>query len=350
MHDNLKEIKDILAKIGITLEAEQPHVSGERFLMAKDKFVLVGGYKDNGKVAVKVSNNPSGERDIAMEKQARDILKSVSFAYDTIVFPNEVYFGKVGGYTIWAIEFIEQEKVFVEHTLEEQFFLILRAFEEQESFHATTYEHLEKVKKIFPILYAQEYSDEFVKSRGSLDDPEIRDTLSNAGIFLSDNKEVINKYANYLTHTDFVPHNFRVRHRKIYMLDCSPEVRTVHFGNKYEGWARFLNYMVIHNPRLERLLSDYVRKNRGEEDYLSLRLMRVYKIGFLLDFYAKSLEKTEGDLRALTQERVAFWHEILKYILEDKDIPDGFVEDYKAKRDKLRSEEEKRRQREFAVA
>ena len=39
--------------------------------------------------------------------------------------------------------------------------------------------------------------------------------------------------------------------------------------------------MVHHNPDLEKILSEYVRANRGEEEYLSLRLMRVYKLGFL---------------------------------------------------------------------
>ena len=134
------------------------------------------------------------------------------------------------------------------------------------------------------------------------------------------------------------------------MLDFSPEYRTVHFGNKYEGWARFLNYMVIHDPALEKLLSDYVRENRGEEEHLNLQLMRVYKLGFLLEFYAKSLSETDGDLRTLTLERIDFWNEVLKFILKGQDVPATFVEEYKVKRDKLRSEDEKKRQREFAVA
>jgi hypothetical protein len=162
--------------------------------------------------------------------------------------------------------------------------------------------------------------------------------------------KLIDKYGNYLSHTDFVPHNFRVRDRKIYMLDCSPEYRTVHFGNKYEGWARFINYMVIHNPELGNILADYVRKNRGEEEHMSLRLMRVYKLGFLIAFYTESLKSTTGDLLELTRERIGFWHEVLKFILGDKPVSSDFVKEYKDKRDKLRSEEEKKRQREFAVA
>jgi hypothetical protein len=331
-----------LKSLGFTLEAEQPHISGERFLMAKNKQVLVGHDKTGRHVVIKVSTVPEGQEDISREKKARDMLSSLSFALDNILFPEEIFFGKKDGYLIWAIEYIEQEKVFVEYTLEEQFFLILRAFEAQEAFHATTFEHEKKVQSLFPILHAQEYFAEFEKF-------EV-EGLETAHQFLLTHKTLIDKYCNYLTHTDFVPHNFRVRNRKIYMLDCSPEIRTVHFGNKYEGWARFLNYMTIHNPKLEKLLEEYIRKNRGEEEYQVLRLMRVYKLGFILDFYQKSLAKTEGDLKELTLERLDFWREVLKYVLADQEMPEGFIEDYKKKRDSLRSEDEKRRQKEFAVA
>ena len=337
---NLDTIYKVLEPLGFTLEVEQPHINGERFLMAKDKLVLVAKYRGE-RVIIKISNTPDGQKDIQNEKQARDLLKSISFANKAIHFPEERYWGEKDDYTIWAIEFIEQEKIFVNHTLEEQFFLILKALEEQESFHATTYEHLATVKKIFPIMSAQDYFKEFSNFRPALEE---------AQSLLRANKSILDKYSGYLTHTDFVPHNFRIRHREIYMLDCAPEVRTVHFGNKYEGWARLLNYMIIHNPPLEKLLANYVRSNRGEEEYLSLRLMRVYKIGFLLNFYTKSLEKTEGDLKTLTLERIDFWQEVLAHILKDEAVPITFVDDYKKKRDNLRSDEEKRREREFAVA
>lgn len=351
----LEEIAKVIEQIGYSLESEQPHLSGERFLMSKDKYVLVARRStDNAKVIIKTSRSTEGKVDINNEKRARDLLKSISFANKKILLPNETYYGEIAGYTLWATEYIEQDKIFVAHTTEEQFFLILSAFEEQESFHATTYEHLNTVKQIFPILQGQEYFREFDKFMQTLTEvrlgTNLAETLIKAASFLRDNKNTIDKHSNYLTHTDFVPHNFRVKDRQIYMLDCSPEYRTVHFGNKYEGWARFLNYMTIHNPELEKTLSDYVRKNRGEEEYLNLRLMRVYKLGFLLDFYAKSISKTEGDLKELTIERINFWHEVLKFILNDQEIPTDFIENYKNKRDNLRSEEEKKRQREFAVA
>src|SRR4051812_41386793 len=122
--NNLEQIKAVLEQLGLELDKTQPHISGERFLMAKDKLVLIGQYKDGTRVAIKVSTTPEGQSGIAREKEARDLLKSINFAADTIDFPKEIYFGKLDGYVIWAIEFIEQEKVFVEHSLEEQFFTI----------------------------------------------------------------------------------------------------------------------------------------------------------------------------------------------------------------------------------
>lgn len=342
-------MESILESLGFRLDSEQPHISGERFLMQKDKQVLVGTDASGSKVIIKVSNKPSGKQEIDNERITRNLLSSVVFSNDNILFPKEIYFGETNGYTIWVTEFIPQDKVFVAYTLEEQFFLILRAFEEQEAFHATTFEHLKSIDKFFPVYHAREYFAQFKEYRQnttSLGNTALNETIAKAEELLISSKRTIDKFANYLTHSDFVPHNFRIKSKTIYMLDLS----AVHFGNKYEGWARFLNYMVIHNPKLEKLLGNYVRDNRGPEEYLNLRLMRIYKLGFLINFYIKSLEKTDGNLHALTLERIDFWHEILKFILDDKEIPDAFVEEYKNKRDSLRSEEEKKRQREFAVA
>ncbi len=352
---DLKPINEILSSLGFSLDEHQPHIAGERFLMMKNKVVLVGTRLSDGKrIIIKTSNIDSGKNDIRNEKKARDLLKSISFAKEVLLLPEELYWGEKNGYVVWAIEFIEQDRVFVSYPIEEQFFIALKAFEAQESFHATTYEHLTLVEKIFPVLHGAEYFKEFAESKRICEekdlDQEILGTLTQAETFLRENKKTIDTFSNYLTHTDFVPHNFRIKNNRLYMLDFAPEYRTMHFGNKYEGWARFLNYMIIHNPALNKSFCDYIRKNRGEEEYLNLRLMKIYKISFLLRYYAESLESTNGDLHKLTLERINFWHEVLKLVLEDKEIPDDFVDIYKAKRDNLRSDEEKHRQREFAVA
>ena len=130
------------------------------------------------------------------------------------------------------------------------------------------------------------------------------------------------------------------------MLDCS----SVYFGNKYEGWARFLNYMLIHNPELEKLLVAYIRDNRGKDEYLSLRLMRVYKVGELLEYYARSLPKTSDNLHVLTNVRLQFWRRVMEALLRDVPLKKEVVDQYIATRDTLRSFEEKERQREFAIA
>lgn len=349
--EELEKITAILVSLGYLLDENQPHLSGERYLMTRDKFVLAGkSTSNNARVIIKASQYPDGQKEIQTEKKSRDLLKSLSFTKKDILFPDELYFGKHDGFLIWITSYIPQDKIFVAHTLEEQFFLALRAFEAQEAFHATTFEHLSNIRDTFPIFKSAEYLKEFEGYKLSISEnyqnEELSKVLTEARLFLNKNKVTIDRYANHLTHTDFVPHNFRIKGHDVYMLDCS----SVYFGNKYEAWARFLNYMLIHNPALEQLLSEYLRKNRGEEEYLSLRLMRVFKIGKLLQYYTGSLKKTEGDLHTLTEVRIKLWHQALKAILEDRPLSKDIRNEYISTRDTLRSPEEKERQREFAIA
>jgi hypothetical protein len=348
-------ISTLLKPLGFSLDEQQPYVSGERYLMTGGKLVLAGVQDESGtKVIIKVSRTPDGKKEITSEKRSRDLMRSLSFADKKILLPEEMYYMEESEYVILITRFIPQDKVFVAHTVEEQFFIALSAFEAQESFHATTYEHLRAVKDVFPVLSSAEYLKEFVRLKDSAlrnhPDESLRSVLERTEKFLTENSITIDRYGNYLTHTDFVPHNFRITEHSLYMLDCVPNYATVHFGNKYEGWARFLNYMLIHSPELERLLIKYVRDSRGDDEYLSLRLMRAYKIAFLLDYYARALAKTTGDLHALTLARIEYWHEALTAILEDRPLSKEMTEQYVATRDSLRSEEEKERQREFAVA
>ena len=353
--NELSTISALLDSLGFSLDKVQPYISGERYLMAGGKLVLAGRHNESGtKVIIKTSRQPDGKREIESEKRSRDLMRSLSFADKKILLPEELYYGKEDAYVFLIMRFIQQEKVFVGHTIEEQFFIALSAFEAQESFHATTYEHLRTVKEIFPVLSSVEYLKDFNRLKESISqkypDESLITTLQTAEKFLKENVITIDRYANYLTHTDFVPHNFRLIEHTLYMLDCVPNYATIHFGNKYEGWARFLNYMLIHSPELERLLCKYVHDNRGEDEYLSLRLMRAYKIAFLLDYYARSLEKTIGDLHKLTLARLEYWREALTAILKNRPVAKEVTEKYIATRNALRSEEEKKRQREFAIA
>lgn len=365
--NEIKDISALLEPLGFKLDEKQPYVSGERFLMSGGKLVLAGTNHDGAKVIIKTSSKLDGKKEIESEKKARDLMRTLVFANNKILIPEEIYYGRKDEYLFLITRFIPQEKVFVGHTPEEQFFIALSAFEAQESFHATTFEHIRAVEKVFPVLHSAEYIRKFAQMKdsvlrkfaeGPLSDSSgnfsnktigksLRETLEKAEAFLKQNSTTIDRHANYLTHTDFVPHNFRLDGHSLFMLDCVPNYSTIHFGNKYEGWARFLNFMMIHSPELEKTLRKYIRDTRGENEYLSLRLMRVYKIAFLLDFYANSLTKTTGDLYKLTLTRVEYWHQALKAILDDKPISKEITDQYVKTRNLLRSEEEKNRQKEF---
>ncbi len=338
-----------LEKIGIILDSIQPHTSGERYLMSGKKLVLIGTRAaDGARAVVKVSSDQNGRTDIRYEKEAHDLLKTLAFAHETLLVPKEIHYEDTHEGTVLVTAFIEQPNVFFARPLSEQFFLALRALEAQEGFHATTYEHEKDVKRVFPIVRSLDYLETLVHSIEKItsivpSDTHLREYLKSVKVLFYEHAETIDRYTPYLTHTDMAPHNMRVTNQGIFLLDPA----AFHFGNKYESWARFINYMMVHNPELSELLARYVRNNRNEDEYLALRLMRLYKIVFLLEFYAESLSRTNGELHELTKIRIAFWTDALEAVLADKPLAQETVTAYKNIRNRLRSPEETARQKEF---
>ncbi len=348
--EELNKMLPIIEKLGFKLCQKQVHISGERYLMSGPKLVLNGfSEQTHEHVIIKASSQAKGMQEIEHERKCRVTLQQkIDFAYRTFFSPTEILFIKKRDYLIFITSYIEQKKSFTDHSLSDQFFIALRAFETQEGVHATAYSHDKIIHNVFGIFTPQNYIDSFKKFRevainNDYQNNYLSSVLDKSLNFFIANKKTIELYANFLTHADFVPHNFCLVGRNIYLLDHS----SVYFGNKYESWARFLNYMIIYNLKLQSILADYVRQNRAPEEYLSLRLMRLYKIGFLLQYYAGTLRKTAGNLYNLNKERISFWTNILELILADKKINEDIVEEYCHKRDSLRSPEEKERQKEL---
>ncbi|MDB5189216.1 MAG: hypothetical protein JWL82_173 [Parcubacteria group bacterium] len=345
--DMLARIRTTLTALGYSITEDQPHISGERAHLSVKKQVLLGKNAAGVPVVIKTSDHPDGIKEILQEKTARDVLKRLSFAMDELLQAEELFSGSEDGRYFLITSYIPQESIFVIRPIEEQFFLALRAFEAQEAFHATTYGHAREIRNAFEVYTAVTYLDSFhgflESVRRYTSNPRLDAALVRGSRFLEENAVVIERYGNYLTHTDFVPHNMRLHGRAIYALDLA----SVRFGNKYEGWGRFLNYMTAHNPPLERMLITYLRKNRPEE-YLAVRLMRVYKLGYLLAYYAGLLPITTGNHLKITELRIELWTTVLEEVLDEHPVPDEVVQKYTHARNALRSEEEKRRQREFA--
>jgi hypothetical protein len=341
----LARLTPVLESLGYSLSEVQPHISGERYLMSGKKLVLMGERRE-GKtpVVIKASSDESGMREIESEYKARITLDKLKFAYYSFRWPKEILCTRAEGLLILITEYVSQDSAFLKRPLAEQFYLVLRSFKTQEGVHATTSSHARAIRKIFGIWGAREYMDSFdalVREIGTYaQDTSLDRALFEAREFLLSNRETIERYSGFLTHTDFVPHNLRVHDHEIYLLDHT----SLRFGNKYEGLARFLNFMLLYNRPLEEALVSYVRDNRSEGELLSLRLMRAYKIAFLLSFYAKNLSKTSGELRLLTQKRIAFWSAALSSIIKDAPLPEEVIAQYKEERDSLRSPEEKERQ------
>lgn len=349
----LTAVLPILEKLGFQLDREQPHLGGEKYLMlavttaSGKKLVLLGRRKkDNKRVIIKVSSDPNGIREIQHERTRRAALQKISFAYQTFFSPQEILFTKHGKFTISIQEFLEHERPFTERPPQEQFFLALKAFKAQESAHATAYKHIKLIKKTFGSKNSRDYMRTFNTfkeyiSKNLAAKEHLRALMEKAERFFQTHAETIEQYSGFLIHTDFVPHNFRIIGDKIYMLDHS----SVRFGNKYEGWARFVNFMTLYNPALEQALVEYVRNNRTKEESLSLRLMRAYRLGELIYYYTNTLSKSSGNLLALNRARIDFWSRALEAILENKTLDKNVIEEYKKTRDSLRDEDEKQRQK-----
>jgi hypothetical protein len=339
-------IAPILAQEGYILDDEQPHISGERYLQSGKKLVLAGKRLADGlRAIIKVSSHPSGKAELAHEHETRQLLNKLPFAYDTLLSPTELLHAKTGPYTFSITAYLEHERSFLERPLKEQFNLLLRSLEAQEGVHAATYGHAKLIRNAFGMWGAKEYIDSFIEIKKNIEacmphNRNLEASLEKSLKFLRANADIVERYCGFLTHADFLPHNLRVVGTDTYLLYHT----SLRFGNKYESWARVSNFMMLYNPPLEQALLQYVRDNRDKDEYLSLRLMRAYKLSFLISYHAGNLAKTTGDLHALSESRVDFWHQALGAVLNDAPLDQNIIEAYKSTRDRLRSPEEKRRQ------
>lgn len=350
--EELAALTPVLSRLGFSLEQEQPHLGGERYLMyavtitSGRKLILVGSRVSDGlRVIIKATRDGSGKRELARERACRRALEQIKFAYEVFRAPEEILFTRARGFTISIQQFLEQERPFLERALEEQFFLALRAFKSQESAHATTYGHQRQIRKTFGYTDAAEYEKTFSKFRSTLEhlnleEPRLTESLAAAHQHIRTGLETIEQYGGFLTHTDFVPHNVRVLNGCIYLLDHS----AIRFGNKYEGWARFINFMTLYNPDLADALITYVAANRTEEEAQALTLMRLYRLGEIIYYYAQTLPKSDGNLLKLNRARLTLWSRILESTVRNERLPEEILTTYKNTRDALRSDDEKKRQ------
>jgi hypothetical protein len=342
---DLSLAKPVLEALGVTLQAEQVHIGGERYLMTGYKLVLVGTMK-GAKAVIKVSSHTDGKHEISEERRIATILQNLPFSYRPILLPNELAYTETDGVLVRVVAWIEQDKHFLAYPIKDQFFLALRAFDVQESTHATAASHARSVARAIATMRSREYQQALAEHRMNCmkfrpDDTRLHGALLRAEEFMNAARVTVDRYGGFLTHNDFVPHNFRIVEGRIYLLDHT----SLLFGSKYESWARFLNFMTHHNLELDKLLGNYVRENRGEDEYLCLRVMRAYNCAILLDYYTGAAHRTEGDLRELTEVRIAFFTTLLEHVLEDKEFPGSELYAFVRARDRLRSPEEKARQK-----
>lgn len=347
----IPRIAALLLPHDITLDTHQPHTQGERFLMQAlttiggKKLILLGIEEKTGtKVVIKATNDLVGTQELTHERHCRTLLHTMNFSYETFHSPNEILFIEKGGYTVYVSEFIDQTSSFLDRPLEEQFSYALNALKAQERTRATTASHITQIKHVFGTRTSSDYLTMFkafiFSYKAKQMDTRTLTVLEEASAQLQASNTRIEQYGGFLTHTDFVPHNFRIKDGTLYLLDFS----SLRFGNKHESWARFLNFMALYNPELETLLIRYVEENRSPEEQASLHLMRLFRLGEIIAYYVNTLEKSGDDLLTLNKTRIEFWTDVLSAELKNTRVDSSVRAAYKEKRDALRSASEKARQ------
>jgi len=352
VQDEYTKILPLLEKYDYSLDEHQPHIKGERFLMqavttmSGKKLILFGTHKKTQqRVVIKVASDAAGKKELLHERTCRTLIHTIDFAYNPFSSPEELDFIETDIYTISIQAYVEQTQNFLDRPTQEQFTYAVDAFKAQEGAHATTYRHLKNIANTFgnrnSLDYIQMFQTFTKETIGILpDNHNLQKSLLTAEVLLMQNEERIEQYCGFLTHTDFVPHNFRIKNEVMYLLDYS----SLLFGNKHDGWARFINFMALHNPQLALYLEQYLSDNRAVEEVESLHLMRIYRLGEIIRYYAGTLSKSSGDLLTLNTARVDFWYEVLKATLQHTHISEETRTDYTQLRDSLRSADEKERQ------
>lgn len=349
----LDRLRPILAERGFALEAEQPHLKGERFLMQAAttsggvKLILFGRDTTGTRVVIKATRDLAGQAELRHERTCREVLHQLKFAAEVFHTPPEVAWIETAGFVVSVQEFIDQVTTFLERPLPEQFSLALSAFKAQEGTHATTFSHRRLIAGVYDERNSETYLRQFAQFTidTTTNLPEATDVaalLAQTQKTLEAERVRLEQYTGFLTHTDFVPHNIRIdANGTMYLLDHS----SLTFGNKHESWARFVNFMTLYNPPLAAALTQYVADNRSNEEQESLWLMRLYRLGELIWYYQNKLPFSEGNLHTLNHTRVFFWADVLRHVLAQEAVPPSIITEYQKTRDALRSADEKERQR-----
>lgn len=343
-----KELLHLCAQHGYTLHETQPHIMGERSVMSPKKYVLLGTDGSSGiPVVIKASSQAEERKAMRQEREQRTRLNRLPFAYSVFAVPRDIGWHESRGWSMAVTEFIEQSSSFLERPYEEQLHLLLTGLELQEQVRAATKEHVALIHGTFRFFTSVDYlrrssqSIERILESESAKHDEWANVLQDAQSLIRHQQPLIEYYGGFLTHRDFVPHNFRVRNGFIYLLDHADLV----FGNKYEGWARLCNFLLLYDRSLERSLLAFIQTQRGNEEYDVLHVMRTIRYLELIEYYVNRQKTPNSSSAQLDAARVLFWRDALTHHLERIDLPEERIDAYRHLRDTLRTDEEQKRQK-----
>ncbi|GIW68433.1 MAG: hypothetical protein KatS3mg099_381 [Candidatus Parcubacteria bacterium] len=353
--NEIGEARVRLASWGITLEEEQPFLGGEQPYIQNAAtargwtVTLFGrrGKRRRKRVVVKIGLNEEGCRLLRKSREAHEAFDALRFAYEPFSVPRELI-ACPGAPLPWLIvyEYMPQERAFTDLPPTKQFAVVARALRPLEETYALMRHHLRRALRTFgitPPTRGEEITRQATALARETGNPPIAGTLEQASERLAKERAWIEMYHPFLTHPDFVPHNFRVTpDGTVVLLD----VGDLEFGNKHTGWARLALWAQLHSPVLARAIYDHFARFRPEEEQRSFDAMRIARAAELLLHYLSILPLTEENsaMQKLTRERIALWHNTLRALLEGEEPPEAAFAAYRTRRDALRDDREKSRQ------
>jgi len=352
---SIDSVAPTLAKAGFALDSEdnQVHIGGERALISRDKLVLKGWrISDASRVIIKASASLAGIREIERESACRRCLAEINRSFQSPIFfyPDELGFLQEDDLCISVIEYVDQDMRFLDRPLEEKLHLSLSALHAQERVTVGAVKNLAGVADRFGTITANTYLREFkAHLKNALtyfpQNLVLRSNLEHADTFFRERLCHVREHHGFLIHSDFVPNNFRVIGSEFYYLDLG----AFRFGNRYESWARYLNWLMVWDCRLEAVLVDHINEGRGREHHASLSAMRAFNIGFLIQMYSKLLPEVQENARlhALQSGRLNLWTSALIALIHGDHMPEQTALEFAQFQESLRSEHERRRQMEM---
>lgn len=285
-------MKDVCRLFGLS-PISKPMTNRRGFEGSRNRGHLVATDKKR-KIFVKWAR---GEKDnLTAEVQKQKLFNK--YARSSVVrAPVWFYTKRKGGYTMSAFEYVDPRH----HTLTSEKFLqvILQTLAEFKRIA------INNLNKVYPVKIFEQYRSELHTMLKGLEEGG-RTTGQQTQRYLDYFTSTAKGGLLSFTHADFAPHNFTINNESVLILfDFEKSV----IGHPLEDLARLINFYMIHNPRVCKLLlrSNHASNKAGLGGY------RLLKAVYLANHYSAKHQQTSNPLPLI---QTNFWINIAERLVD----------------------------------